>query len=153
MTVEKKLAAMGIVLPEPPAPVASYIPGLVCQNLAFVSGQLPTKDGKLLMEGTVGAEVSVEEAYIAARQAVVNCLGVLKFLVGDLDRVERIVRLTAFIQSAPGFHDQPHVANGASDLLQEVFGERGKHTRVAVGVSALPLNAPCEIDLIAAIRS
>ncbi|MGI6514260.1 MAG: RidA family protein [Syntrophomonadaceae bacterium] len=152
MTVEKKLAAMGIILPEPPAPVASYIPGLVCNNLAFISGQLPTRGGKLLMEGSLGREVSVEEGYITARQAAINCLGVLKSLVGDLDRVERIVRLTAFVQSAPGFHGQPQVANGASDLLQEVFGDRGKHTRVAVGVSALPLNAPCEIDLIAAIR-
>jgi len=152
MTIEEKLAAMGIILPEPPAPVASYVPGLVCNNLAFVSGQLPTKDGKLVMEGALGRELSVEEGYITARQAVINCLGVLKSLVGDLDRVERIVRLTAFIQSAPDFHAQPQVANGASDLLQEVFGPRGKHSRVAVGVVSLPLNAPCEIDLIAVIR-
>jgi len=153
MIVEKKLAEMGIVLPKPPNPVASYVPGLISGNLVFISGQFPMKDGSLMVQGVLGDDVTIEAGYDGARQAAINCLGILKDLVGDLDRVEQIVKLSGYVQSAAGFHGQPQVINGASDLIQEVFGERGKHARVAVGVNSLPLNAPCEIDLIAAIRT
>jgi enamine deaminase RidA (YjgF/YER057c/UK114 family) len=150
--IEEKLAELGIIVPEPPSPVASYVPGLICGNLIYVSGQLPMKDGKLQVEGVLGRDVSIEAGYDGARQTAINCLGIIKSLVGDLDRVERIVKLTGYVQSAEGFHNQPQVINGASDLLQEVFGQRGRHARVAVGVNTLPLNASCEIELIASIR-
>jgi len=152
MRAEQRLAELGIELPSPPQPVAAYVPGLIHGDLAFVSGQLPIKNGSLAFTGAVGRDISPEEGYEAARIAAVNCLGILKFLLGDLDRVVRIVKLTGYVQSAEDFHGQPQVINGASELLQAVFGSAGSHARAAVGINALPLNAPCEIELIAAIR-
>lgn len=148
MKVEEKLVELGIVLPEAPKPVASYVPGVISGNLVFISGQLPTVDGKLTAMGKVGDELTMKDGQKAARRAAINGLSVLKSLVGDLDRVEQVVKLTGYVQSANDFYNQPQVINGASELMQEVFGEKGQHARAAVGVNALPLNAPCEVEFI-----
>lgn len=148
-----RLAELGITLPVPPKPVASYIPAVRTGRLVFVSGQLPFHEGALLATGPVSSAVPVELASQAARQCVLNALAVLAdTLDDDLDRVERMVRLGVFVASDPGFAEQPRVANGASDLLQEIFGESGRHARAAVGSIALPLGATVEVELIAAVR-
>lgn len=152
MTVEERLASLGISLPEPPSPVASYLPGVICGDLVFVSGQLPAKQGSLIAKGKVGLDLTEEEGAAAAAQAAVNCLGVLKSLAGSLDNVEQIVKVTGYVQSADDFYAQARVINGASDLLQKVLGEKGRHARAAIGVNSLPLNAPCEIELIARLK-
>lgn len=148
MGIERRLVESGIVLPEPPAPVAAYVPGVICGNMVYVSGQLPSKAGKLAYTGKLGLDLDIEQGRQAARTAGINCLGILKALLGDLDRVRRIVKLTGYVQSADDFYDQPKVVNGASELMQEVFGSIGQHARAAVGVNSLPLNAACEIELI-----
>lgn len=148
-SVSDRLKALGLTLPEPPKPVAAYIPAVRTGNLIFVSGQIPVKDGSLAWKGGVPGEQSVEEAAQAARQCVLNGLAVIAHeLGGDLDRVQRIVRVGVFVQSQPGFSEQPKVANGASELLQEIFGERGRHARAAVGSIGLPLNATVEVELL-----
>lgn len=152
MNIEERLSDLGIEIPEAPRPVAAYVPGVVAGNLVFVSGQLPLVRGELLFCGKLGVDLNIEQGAAAARQAVLNCLGVLKALLGDLNRIERIVKITGYVQSGEDFHAQPRVLNGASALLEEIFGERGRHARVAVGVNALPLNAPCEVELIAQIE-
>lgn len=151
MSIEERLSELGIVLPEPPAPAAAYVPGIIAGRLAFVSGQLPSVEGQLAAAGKLGRDLTVEEGQAAARIAAINCLGVLKALLGSLDRVEKIVKVTGYVQSADDFCDQHLVVNGASQLLQDVFGSRGQHARAAVGVNSLPLNAACEIELIALI--
>jgi enamine deaminase RidA (YjgF/YER057c/UK114 family) len=152
MKPEEKLAAMGIELVEAPKPVASYVPGIIEDNWAYVSGQLPFSAGELQYKGRLGENISEEDGYKAARLCAVNCLLVLKSLLGNLDRVQKIIKLTGFVRSAPGFTQQPAVINGASDLLSEVFGEAGKHARSAVGVPELPLGAAVEIELIAKVN-
>lgn len=152
MSIEQRLAELGITLPEPPPPVAAYVPGVISGNMLYVSGQLPSKAGKLEYTGRLGRDLDVEKGQQAARTAGINCLGVLKSLLGDLDRVQRIVKLTGYVQSADDFFDQPKVVNGASELMQEVFGSIGQHARAAVGVNSLPLNAACEIELIAEFK-
>ncbi|MGE5416291.1 MAG: RidA family protein [Acidobacteriota bacterium] len=153
MKVEERIAELGIVLPEAPKPVAAYVPGVVSGDLVFISGQLPTVEGKLSAMGKIGDELTVKDGQKAARRAAINCLSVLKSMVGDLDRVEQVVKLTGYVQSANDFYNQPQVINGASELMQEVFGDRGQHARAAVGVNALPLNAPCEVELIVRISN
>jgi enamine deaminase RidA (YjgF/YER057c/UK114 family) len=152
MKPEEKFAAMGIELVEAPKPVASYVPGIIEDNWAYVSGQLPFNAGELQYKGRLGENISQEDGYRAARLCAVNCLLVLKSLLGSLDRVQRVIKLTGFVRSAPGFTQQPAVVNGASDLLSEVFGEAGKHARSAVGVPELPLGAAVEIELIARVN-
>ncbi len=147
MSVKEQLKKLGIELPEPPSPVGSYTPALRTGNLLYLSGILPFHDGKLIATGVVGEEVSLEAAQEAARQVVINALSVVDSVVG-LDRVSRCVRLQGYVASSRNFYDQPLVLNAASDLLREVFGDRGIHTRVAVGVYCLPLNSPVEIDFI-----
>ncbi|MCY3973033.1 MAG: RidA family protein [Candidatus Dadabacteria bacterium] len=149
---EQKLREMGIVLPGVPSPAGSYRPCVRSGRLVFISGQLPLKDGKLLFEGLVGGGVSVEQAALCARQAAVNCLAVLSAEAGGLGAVGRIVKVTGYVASAAGFVRQADVVNGASDLFAEVFGERGRHSRAAVGASALPLGAPVEIEAVAEVR-
>lgn len=149
MKTEEKIAALGITLPEAPRPLAAYVPAVQSGSLVFISGQLPVLNGALMMTGKLGAGLSLEDGQAAARQAAINCLGVLKATAGDLDRVKRIVKITGFVQSDDAFYDQPKVINGASELFQAVFGEAGVHARAAVGVNALPLNAPVEVELIA----
>ncbi len=153
--VRKRLESMGIELPEMSAPVASYAPYAVVGNMVFISGVLPFKEGKLLHIGKVGARagdaVSFEQAQSAARQCTINALASLEAAVGDLDKVKRIVRLEGYVASEPGFTDQHKVMNAASELVAGVFGEKGVHSRIAVGVAALPLGAPVEIAVIAEI--
>jgi enamine deaminase RidA (YjgF/YER057c/UK114 family) len=147
MTPEERLAELGITLPEPPKPVAAYVPAVRTGGLVFVSGQGPLQDGKLT-KGKVGTDLTLEEAQEAARITCLNGLAVLGAEVGSLERVKRVVKLTVFVNSAPGFVDQPTVANGASELLVEVFGEAGRHSRSAVGVSELPFGMPVEVEFV-----
>ena len=153
MTFDQQLAALGLTLPPAPKPVASYIPAVRTGNLVFVSGQLPFKDGQLMATGPVPSACSVEAAQAAARQCVLNGLAVVGDQVGgDFSRVVRIVRVGAFVQSDDGFTEQPKVANGGSELLQQLFGEPGRHARAAVGTNALPLGASVEIELLVEVR-
>jgi enamine deaminase RidA (YjgF/YER057c/UK114 family) len=149
MTPSQKLVELGITLPPVTAPIGSYVPGIRTGNLVLVSGQLPFKDGRLTVTGKVGADVTVEQAIAAARQAGLNALAIAAHTAGGIDRIARIVRLAVFVNSAPGFSEQPTVANGASDLMVEVFGDAGRHVRAAVGASELPRNAAVEVELMA----
>lgn len=151
-TPESRLANLGIHLPVPPAPVASYVPWVRTGQLIVVSGQLPILDGKLIMTGKVGGEIHEEQGAEAARQAAINAIAQLKAAVNELSKVRRIVRLEGYVASAPGFHHQPKVVNGASDLMVAVFGERGQHSRVSIGAFELPLGAPVEIALWAEVE-
>ncbi len=148
MKPSQKLAELGITLPGVTAPIGSYVPGIRTGNLVFVSGQLPFVDGKLLAEGKVGADVTPEQAVKAARQAGLNALGIAAHTAGGIDHITRVIRLAVFVQSAPGFSDQPKIANGASDLMTEIFGDAGKHVRAAVGANELPRNASVEVEMI-----
>jgi enamine deaminase RidA (YjgF/YER057c/UK114 family) len=152
MTREEKLRVLGIELPELPKPLGSYVPFVQTGNLVFISGMLPLKEGKLTASGRLGESVSIEEAVLAARTATVNGLAVLRSALGTLERVKRCVKLSGFVASTDDFFDQPKVVNGASDLLFEVFEEEGRHARAAVGVPALPMNSPVEIEFIFEIR-
>jgi len=146
--IEDQIKILGLTLPTAPVPLAAYIPAVRTGNLVFTSGQLPMQDGVLKFKGKVGSEVSEQEAKHAAEIAVLNCLAVIKSIVGDLDSVERIVKVTVFVNSDPGFVNQPEVANGASELLVKIFGDKGKHARAAVGVNVLPRDASVEIEMI-----
>lgn len=151
MNADARLIELGITLPEPPAPVATYVPVVVSGTQAWVSGQVPLRDGGLPRLGLVGDEVSLEEAVEEARWCAINILAQLRTALVSLDRVRRIVKLQVFVASAPGFTAQPQVANGASDLMVEVFGDAGRHARSAVGVACLPLGVPVEIDAVVEI--
>ncbi|MDA8193308.1 MAG: RidA family protein [Thermaerobacter sp.] len=148
MAISQRIEELGLHLPEPARPVAAYVPAVVHGGLCFTSGQLPFDQGRLLAEGMVGREVSLETAYAAARQAALNAVSAAALAVGGLDRLTGVVKVVGLVQSAPDFHQQPQVLNGASELLQAVFGEAGRHARTAVGVSALPLNAAVEVECI-----
>lgn len=148
MDPEAKLAELGITLPMPTPPVAAYVPTVRTGNLVFISGQGPFKDDAFAYTGKVGRDVSLEEARDAARLTCISGLAALKAEIGDLGKVSRVVKLTVFVNSAPGFDQQPFVANGASELLQEIFGESGRHARSAVGMAELPFNMPVEIEFI-----
>ena len=148
MTPEDALAKLGLSLPSVSKPVAAYVPGVRVGNLLFVSGQLPFVDGKLPKTGRLGEGVTVDEGKEMARTCVLNALAVVKAEAGDLSRVKRVVRVGAFVASANDFTQQPQVANGASELLQQVFGEAGRHARAAVGVNVLPLGAPVEVEML-----
>jgi enamine deaminase RidA (YjgF/YER057c/UK114 family) len=146
-TVEQNLAAQGIVLPAPKAPVANYVPFVRSGNLLFVSGQVCLDaEGKLIAKGKLGAGVSVEQGAAAARGCGINLLAQVKAAIGDLDKVVRVVRLGGFVNSAPDFLDGPKVLNGASDLMVTVFGDKGRHARTTVGVAALPSDAAVEVE-------
>lgn len=150
-TPEERLAAKGIAIPDVVPPVASYIPALRSGSHVYVSGQLPMQEGALMATGKVGAGVTAERAAECAEQCALNAIAAVRSLVGDLSAVERIVKLVVFVASAPDFTGQPMVANGASNFVGEAFGEAGVHTRSAVGVAVLPLDAPVEIELIAEV--
>ncbi|MCT2399224.1 RidA family protein [Novosphingobium mangrovi (ex Huang et al. 2023)] len=149
--IDDRIAALGLTLPEPAAPVAAYLPVVVAGGLAHVSGQLPFVGGKLVT-GRLGEDVSLEDGVVAAQACGVMILAQLKAALGSLDRVERVVKLGAFVNSTGAFTDQPKVANGASELMVAVFGEAGKHARSAVGVPVLPLGAAVEVDAVVAVR-
>lgn len=153
MEIEAKLKELGFTLPEPPEPVAVYLPAVQVGDLLFLSGTTCYADGEFLYTGRVGAELTLEEGYAAAQQTALNLLSVIKATLGDLDRVARVVKLNGYVNSAPEFDRQPEVINSASELLEEIFGERGKHARTALGVSALPAHIPVEIELIVQVRS
>lgn len=150
--IEQRLVQLGIELPPSPEPRFTYIPCNQTGNLIYLSGQDCRINGKLLYEGKLGTDLTIEQGQEAARQTIINCLAVMKGYLGDLDRVVKIVKLLGFVNSAPGFANQPYVMNGASNLLVDVFGERGKHARSAIGTSELPFHTPVEIELIAEIR-
>ena len=147
--VERRLADLGLAIPEVAAPVAAYVPALVTGSTVYTSGQLPFVSGQLPATGKVGAEVSAEDAKKYAELCIINALAAVKSQIGDLDRITRIVKVVGFVASDPSFTGQPGVVNGASELLGKVFGEAGTHARSAVGVSVLPLDAPVEVELIA----
>jgi enamine deaminase RidA (YjgF/YER057c/UK114 family) len=144
--VEKRLSELGIALTKPAAPVANYVPFVRTGNLLMVSGQVCLDSGKLVATGQLGGGVSNEDGQKAARACAVNLLAQVKVALGDLDKVSRVVRLGGFVNSAPGFLEGPKVMNGASDLMVEVFGDKGRHARTTVGVSALPQNAAIEVE-------
>lgn len=150
---EAMLEELGIRLPSPAAPVASYIPARRVGDLVFISGQIPLRDGEPVATGKVPTSVSIDLALDCARQCVLNALAALRAETGSLDRVEAVVRLGCFIASEPGFADHPTVANGASELIQSIFGDRGRHARAAVGCPSLPLNVPVEIEFLFQLRA
>ncbi len=151
MTPEENLRRLGLTLPPAPAPVGSYVPAVRTGNLVFVSGQLPMREGALMATGKVGDEVSLEQAQDCARQAALNALAACADAAGGLSNIARIVRLTGHVASAPGFTDQAKVMNAASDLVAEVFGEAGRHSRAALGAAELPLGSPLELEMIAGV--
>ena len=153
MSYESKLRELGLTLPAPPQPVANYVPVVRTGNLLFLSGVLPSRDGRLIMTGKLGENLTVEQGIEAARAAMLNGLSIVRSEAGSLDRVTRIVKMVGYIASAPGFIDQPQVLNGASDLLVSLFGEAGRHARVAVGAAELPRRSPVEIELIVELGS
>jgi enamine deaminase RidA (YjgF/YER057c/UK114 family) len=147
--IDRAMKDLGIELPVAAAPVANYLPYVIAGNLLFISGQVPLHNGKLMFTGKVGADLFVPEAQMAARQCALNVLAqVRKALDGELDRVVGIVKLGAFVNSTPDFTEHPQVVNGASDVMVEIFEDKGKHARFAVGVSSLPLNASVEVDAV-----
>jgi enamine deaminase RidA (YjgF/YER057c/UK114 family) len=149
---EARLKALGIELPPAPKPIASYVPSVRTGNLVFLAGQGPLAGGKPTVTGKVGADLTEEEGYKAARATILVSLAVLRAEVGSLDRVVRVVKVTGWVNSAPGFTRQPWVINGASDLLVEIFGEAGRHARSAVAANELPLNIPVEIEMIVEVK-
>ena len=150
--IKDRLAELGITLPEVAKPLAAYVPAKRVGNQVWTSGQLPLVDGQLPITGLVGDEVSAEEAYSAARTCALNALAAVDVEVG-LDNVASISKLVGFVASAPGFYEQPGVVNGASELVGEIFGDQGVHVRSAVGVAALPKNAPVEVEMVVELRS
>jgi enamine deaminase RidA (YjgF/YER057c/UK114 family) len=151
-TPEERARELGLKIPDVVAPLASYVPTARTGDLVYTSGQLPIAGGRLLATGKVGAEVDEDQAVELARTAALNAIAALKAEIGELSRVRRIVKVVGFVASAPDFHGQPQVINGASDLLGEVFGEAGRHARSAVGVAVLPRDAPVEVELIAEVE-
>jgi enamine deaminase RidA (YjgF/YER057c/UK114 family) len=146
--IEQKIIDLGLVLPETAKPLAAYIPAVQSGNLVFTSGQLPMINGSLAETGKVGGSVSPERAKELATVCALNALAAVKTVIGDLDKIKRVVKVVGFVSSVPEFSGQPGVVNGASEFLGEVFGEKGVHARSAVGVAVLPLDAPVEIELI-----
>ena len=146
--IEDRLRELSIELPTPPNPAGSYIPVVTTENLAFVSGQIPMKEGKVIFEGKVPEQQSLESARDAAKICIINGLAQLKANLGSLDKITKFVRISGFVNSSLDFTEQPKVINAASDLLFEIFGEMAKHSRIAVGVASLPLNSTVEIDMI-----
>lgn len=152
MSFEAKLTEMGIVVPEAPKPVAAYVPAVQIGDIIYTSGQIPFVDGQIKYKGKLGKDVTIEQGYNAARVCVINALAAVKSLAGSLDNIEKIVKVVGFVNSAPGFTDQPKVINGASELLAEVFGQAGAHARSAVGVAELPIDSAVEVELIVKLK-
>ena len=151
MSYESKLKALGLQLPLPPQPVATYIPAVRVGDLLFLSGVLPMRDGQLAFSGKLGRDLTAEEGMEAAKLSLLNALAIAKQELGSLDRISRVIKVVGYVASAEGFVQQPQVLNGASDLLVAVFGEAGRHARVAVGAAELPRRAPVEIEMILSI--
>ena len=151
--IEEKLKELGIEIPTPPSPAGSYIPVVTTGNLAFISGQIPMKEGKVVFEGKVPENQSVDSARDAAKICIINGLAQLKVNLGSLDKITKFVRISGFVNSNPNFAEQPKIINAASDLLVEIFGDMAKHSRIAVGVASLPLNSTVEIDMVVEFSS
>jgi len=149
--IEQKLKELQIEIPEAPAPLAAYVPAVKAGSFVFTAGQVPIVNGNLIFKGKVPSDVSLNDAIKAAEVSVINCLGAVKSVVGNLEKIKKIVKVTVYVNSADGFTDQPKVANGASELLGKIFGKKAKHARSAVGVNELPLNSTVEIELVAEI--
>ena len=147
-SVEARLNDLGITLPQAAAPVANYVPTVISGSMLYVSGQLPMRDGELKYRGKLGDDTSLEDGQAAARLCGLNVVAQVKAALGDLDRVVRVVKLTGFVNGTPDFTDHPKVINGASDLMAEIFADRGKHARSAVGTTGLPLGAAVEVDAV-----
>lgn len=152
MSFEAKLKELGITVPAPAKPVAAYVPAVKDGNYVYTSGQIPLVEGQLKFQGKVGKDLPLEQGYEAAKVCAINCLAAIKGVVGSLDNVEQIVKVVGFVNSAPGFTDQPKVINGASELVGQVFGKAGEHARSAVGVSELPINAAVEVEMIVKVK-
>jgi len=150
--IDEKLKSLNIVLPTPPKPAGAYIPVVISDQSVYVSGQIPIEDGKVTYKGKVPTEQSLEKAQDAARVCTINALAQLKSALGNLDRISKIIRVSGFVNSTPEFTEHPKVINAASNLLFEIFGEKGKHSRIAVGVASLPLGSTVEIDMIVGIK-
>jgi enamine deaminase RidA (YjgF/YER057c/UK114 family) len=150
--IEEKIKDLEFELPDTPKPVAAYVPALKVDNLVFTAGQIPSVKGELKYKGKLGKNLSIDEGKKAAEICALNCLAAIKGIIKNLDEIERIIKLTVFVNSAEGFTNQPQVANGASELLEKIFGEKGKHVRSAVGVNELPLDAAVEIEMIVKIK-
>lgn len=150
--IEEKIKSMGLEIPDAPKPVAAYVPAVKIDNYVYTSGQLPFINGELKYKGKAGKDVKEEDAYQAAKLCALNCLSVIKGAIGDLDKIEQVIKLNGFVNSAEGFDLQPKVINGASELIGEVFGEKGQHARSAVGVNELPLSATCEVEMIVKVK-
>ncbi|MCY4612846.1 MAG: RidA family protein [Nitrospira sp.] len=148
MSFEQRVTSLGLTLPAPPQPVATYVPSVQVGDLLFVSGVVPSRDGQIVFQGKVGRDLSKEEGYEAAKVSLLNALANVRQAAGSLDQVKRIVKMTGYVASHEGFREQPYVINGASDLLVAIFGEAGRHARAAVGVAELPLGVPVELELI-----
>jgi enamine deaminase RidA (YjgF/YER057c/UK114 family) len=153
MEAEARLEQLGLTLPEPPKPVGAYLLAQQAGDLLFLSGTTCYLNGSLLYTGRVGKELSVEQGYAAARQTMLNLLGVARAELGDLDRIEKIIKVNGYVNSAPDFDRQPAVINGASELLEKVFGPRGRHARTSIGVSDLPGHIPVEIEMVVQVSS
>lgn len=152
MGVEQKIAELGLTLPPTPKPLAAYVPAVRAGNLVFTAGQIPTVAGELKYKGKVGKDLTQEEAYQAARTCVLNALAAIKGVIGDLDKIQQVVKVVAFVNSAPGFTAQPAVANGASELLGQIFGDAGKHARSAVACNELPIDSAVEVELTVLVK-
>lgn len=151
--VNARLKELKIILPAPPAPAANYLPAVVIDNTIYLSGQTPKQDSTLAYKGKLGESMSIDDGYAAARLCAIRLLSAIQTVAGDLSRVERIIKLTVFVNATADFDQHPQVANGASDLFETVFSERGMHARAAVGVNSLPSGAAVEIDLIARLTN
>jgi enamine deaminase RidA (YjgF/YER057c/UK114 family) len=149
--LEERIKELGFDFPEAARPLAAYVPSVFADNFVFTAGQIPSVKGDLIYKGKIGKDLTEKEAKKAAEICILNCLAAVKRTIGNLDRIEQIVKVTVFVNSAAGFINQPEVANGASELLEKIFGEKGKHARSAVGVGELPKNASVEIELICKI--
>jgi enamine deaminase RidA (YjgF/YER057c/UK114 family) len=152
MSIDQRLAELGVTLPQPAAPVASYVPAVDHSGHLHISGQISVDEGGNLIKGRLGEDMDLEAGHAAARRCGIMLLAQMKAALGSLDRVQRVVKLGVFVNSDPSFTDQPKVANGASELMQEVFGEVGRHARSAVGVAVLPLGVAVEVDAIVAVK-
>jgi enamine deaminase RidA (YjgF/YER057c/UK114 family) len=150
--VEQKILKMNLQIPELSKPLAAYVPAVQTGKLVFTAGQLPMVNGEIICKGILGEDVEIDQAYEAARICTLNALAAIKGVIGDLDRIQQVVRVVGYVASVPTFTQQPAVVNGASELLLEIFGEKGKHARSAVGMAVLPLNASIEIELTVEIK-
>ncbi len=152
MSYETKIKELGLEIPEAPKPVAAYVPAIRSGKHVYTAGQIPFLNGELKYKGKLGKDLTIEDGYEAAKLCALNCLSVIKGVIGSLDKIERIVRVGGFVNSVPEFSDQPKVINGASELLGQIFGEKGKHARAAVGSINLPIDAAVEVEMVVEVK-